>query len=299
VARLPLNPETLVSLDTTHSDSRTRLAAIGALMLAMASFQAGASIAKTLIPRIGAPGTAALRVGLGALIVAIVQRPWRTMPTRRSWRSILIYGLSLGTMNLVFYMSLRTIPLGIAVALEFTGPLAVAVFSSRRVSHFVWLGLAVVGLLFLLPLNLTSSRIDPVGAGFALAAGACWAVYIVFGQKAGAALGATASAWGMLIGSCVAVPIGIVSARTKLLDLTILPFGLAMAFLSSSLPYTLEMFGLRNLSARVFGTLMSLEPAFGALAGLIFLGERLTTVQTLAIAAVMVASIGTASGSFE
>jgi inner membrane transporter RhtA len=284
-------------LDTTQTASRTRIAAIAALLAAMASFQAGASIAKTLIPKIGAPGTAALRVGLGALIVAILQRPWRNMP--KSWKWIVIYGLSLGTMNLVFYMSLRTIPLGIAVALEFTGPLAVAAFTSRRISHFVWLGLAVIGLLFLLPLNLTATPIDPVGAGFALAAGACWAVYIVFGQKAGVEHGPSASAWGQLIGSCVAVPIGVFSARTKLLDLSVLPFGLAIAVLSSSLPYTLEMFGLRNLSARVFGTLMSLEPAVGALAGFVFLGERLTAIQTLAIAAVMVASIGTAAGAAE
>jgi inner membrane transporter RhtA len=284
-------------VNPSNSDSRTRIAAIIALLAAMASFQAGASIAKTLIPRIGAPGTAALRVGLGALIVALVQRPWRVMP--KSWKWIAIYGLSLGTMNLVFYMSLRTIPLGIAVALEFTGPLAVAGFTSRRLSHFVWLSLAVVGLLFLLPLNLTETHIDPVGAAFALAAGACWAVYIVFGQRAGVDHGPTASAWGMLIGSCVAVPIGVASAGAKLLDLSVLPFGVAVAMLSSSLPYTLEMFGLRNLSARVFGTLMSLEPAFGALAGLVFLGERLTTVQTLAIAAVMAASIGTAAGAAE
>jgi len=284
-------------LHTTTTDSRTRIAAIVALLAAMASFQAGASIAKTLIPTIGAPGTAALRVGLGALIVALVQRPWRAMP--KSWKWIVIYGLSLGTMNLVFYMSLRTIPLGIAVALEFTGPLAVAALTSRRISHFVWLALAVVGLLFLLPLSLTATRIDPVGAGFALAAGALWAIYIVFGQRAGVAHGPTASAWGMLIGSCVAVPIGVASARTTLLDLSVLPLGLAIAVLSSSLPYTLEMFGLRNLSARVFGTLMSLEPAFGALAGLVFLGERLTAVQTLAIAAVTAASIGTAAGAAE
>jgi inner membrane transporter RhtA len=284
-------------VNPSTNNSRTRMTAIVALFAAMASFQAGASIAKTLIPSIGAPGTAALRVGLGALIVAMVQRPWRAMP--KSWKWIAIYGLSLGTMNLVFYMSLRTIPLGIAVALEFTGPLAVVAFSSRQISHFVWLTLAVVGLLLLLPLNLTETHIDPVGAAFALAAGACWAVYIVFGQRAGVAHGPTASAWGMLIGSCVAVPIGVASARTKLLDLSVLPYGLAIAALSSSLPYTLEMFGLRNLSARVFGTLMSLEPAFGALAGLIFLGEHLTTVQTLAIGAVMAASIGTTAGAAE
>jgi len=121
-------------LNTTQPASRTRIAAITALLAAMTSFQAGASIAKTLIPKIGAPGTAALRVGLGALIVAIVQRPWRNMP--KSWKWIVVYGLSLGTMNLVFYMSLRTIPLGIAVALEFTGPLAVAAcfFCSRSIS---------------------------------------------------------------------------------------------------------------------------------------------------------------------
>jgi inner membrane transporter RhtA len=210
--------------------------------------------------------------------------------TRRSWRSIVVYGLALGTMNLVFYMSLRTIPLGIAVALEFTGPLTVAALSSKRVSHVARLALAVVGLLLLLPLNFTNTRLDPVGAGFALAAGACWAVYIVFGQKAGNAHGATASAWGMLIGACVAVPIGFINAGTKLLDPSILPFGLTVAVLSSSLPYTLEMFGLRRLSARVFGTLMSLEPAFGALAGFVFLSERLTSVQVIAIAAVMAAS---------
>jgi inner membrane transporter RhtA len=284
-------------VNPSTSDSRTRMIAIVALLAAMASFQAGASIAKTLIPSIGAPGTAALRVGLGALIVAMVQRPWQVMP--KSWKWIALYGLALGTMNLVFYMSLRTIPLGIAVALEFTGPLAIAALSSRQISHFVWLTLAVVGLLFLLPLNLTATRIDPVGAAFALAAGACWAVYIVFGQRAGVAHGPTASAWGMLIGSCVAVPIGVASAGTKLLDLSVLPFGLAVAILSSSVPYTLEMFGLRNLSARVFGTLMSMEPAFGALAGLVFLGEHLTTVQTLAIGAVMAASIGTAAGAAE
>ena len=280
-------------------DSRRRLLAVGALLLAMASFQAGASIAKTLIPRIGAPGAAALRVGLGALIVLLIQRPWRSMPTRAAWRSILVYGLSLGTMNLVFYMSLRTIPLGIAVALEFTGPLGVAAFSSRRASHFLWLALAVVGLLFLLPLNLTSAHVDPVGAAFALAAGACWAVYIIFGQRAGNAHGGSASAWGMLIGSFVAVPIGVASAGGALLDWSVLPFGLAVAVLSSSLPYTLEMFGLRNLTARVFGTLMSLEPAFGALAGFVFLGERLVAAQLLAISAVMAASIGTASGPLD
>jgi inner membrane transporter RhtA len=246
---------------------------------------------------IGAPGTAALRVGLGALVVLLVQRPWRAMPARATLAPLMFYGLSLGTMNLVFYMALRTIPLGVAVALEFIGPLAVAASASRRPSHFAWLALAVFGLVLLLPLNVTSSGLDPAGVAFALAAGACWAAYIVFGQRAGAAHGPMASAWGMAIGALVVVPIGVASAGRSLLDWSVLPFGFAIALLSSALPYTLEMFGLRRLPARVFGTLMSLEPAFGALAGLIFLGEQLTAMQWLAIAAVMIASVGTTAGA--
>jgi len=258
----------------------------------MASFQAGASIAKTLIPKIGAPGTAALRVGLGALIVALVQRPWRTMP--RSWRSILVYGLSLGTMNLVFYMSLRTIPLGIAVALEFTGPLAVAAFSSRRPSHFLWLGLAVVGLLFLLPINLTATRIDPVGTAFALAAGACWAVYIVLAQRAtrifdgstGLAL-AAAVAWLMPLAPALSE-----TSPGDLLAPGALAVGLAVAVLSSVIPYSLESESLRRMPANVFGVLMSLEPAVAALAGFVVLGQRLSARDVVAIALVIAASIG-------
>src|SRR5712671_2551842 len=149
-ARSAVNASVFELVNEIHGDRRTRIVAIAGLLVAMASFQAGASVAKTLIPRIGAPGTAALRVGLGALIIALVQWPWRARPTRRSWRSIVVYGLALGTMNLVFYMSLRTIPLGIAVALEFTGPLTVAALSARRVSHFAWLTLAVIGLVLLL-----------------------------------------------------------------------------------------------------------------------------------------------------
>ena len=129
--------------------------AVVSLVVAMASFQAGSSIANQLIPAIGAPATTALRLGLSALIVCILQRPWRSPPSRSSLGVILVYGLALGTMNFVFYMALRTIPLGIAVALEFTGPLAVALVGSRRRTDFLWIALAVLGLMFLLPLSRT------------------------------------------------------------------------------------------------------------------------------------------------
>jgi inner membrane transporter RhtA len=262
----------------------------------MVSFQAGASVAKQLIPTIGAPGTTALRLGLSALIVCVLQRPWRSLPSRASLGVILIYGLALGTMNFVFYMSLRTIPLGIAVALEFTGPLAVALAGSRRRTDFLWIALAVVGLLFLLPIARTERSLDPAGVAFALAAGVCWALYIVFGQKAGRAHGPSASTWGMLIAAIITVPVGLALGGRAVLSPSVLPMGLAVAVLSSAFPYTLEMIALRQLATKTFGTLMSLEPAVAALAGLAFLNERLTVTQWLAIAAVMIASMGTVRG---
>jgi inner membrane transporter RhtA len=268
-------------------------AATVCLIIAMASFQAGASIAKQLIPIVGAPGTTALRLGISALLLGVAARPWRTIPSRAALPVVLAYGLSLGTMNFVFYNAIRTIPLGIAVGLEFTGPLAVALFGSRRRLDFLWLALAVVGLLFLLPISGTSSSIDPTGVAFALAAGACWALYIVFGQKAGRAHGTSASTWGMIVGACLIVPVGLADAGTALFSPAILPMGLGVAVLSSAFPYTLEMVALRQLSAKTYGTLMSLEPALAALAGLLLLHERLTLTQWLAIGAVMIASVGT------
>jgi len=275
----------------THS--RSPAAAIASLIVAMLSFQAGASIAKQLIPAVGAPGTTALRLGISAVLISLVHRPWRSLPSRSAVPVIVVYGLSLGTMNFVFYMALKTIPLGVAVALEFIGPLAVALFGSRRPLDFVWLALAVVGLAFLLPISPARSALDPAGVLFALAAGGCWALYIVFGQKAGRAHGAGAAAWGMLVAAIALVPIGVLDAGTALLAPSVLPLGIAVAVLSSALPYTLEMIALRRLSTRTYGTLMSAEPALAALAGMVLLRERLTPVQWFAIGAVMIASLGT------
>lgn len=269
------------------------MTAIISLLVAMLSFQVGASVAKQLIPVVGAPGTTALRLGISALLLCLSQRPWRSVPSRAALPAIVAYGLSLGTMNFVFYMALKTIPLGIAVGLEFTGPLAVALFGSRRRLDFLWLALAVVGLLFLVPIGPVGHALDPAGVAFALAAGVCWALYIVFGQKAGHAHGPAAATWGMLIAATAIVPIGVASAGRELLSLAVLPKGFVVAVLSSALPYTLEMIALRRLTTKTYGTLMSVEPALAALAGLVLLQERLTVVQWLAIGAVMIASVGT------
>jgi inner membrane transporter RhtA len=279
------------------SHNRTTVtAAVTSATIAMVSFQMGATFAKQLIPRIGSPGTTALRLGLSALLVLVLQRPWRTVPSRAAWPAVLAYGVSLGAMNSVFYLALRTIPLGIAVAIEFTGPLAVAVIASRRKLDFLWVALAVVGLSLLLPITRSGSALDPAGVLYALAAGVGWALYIVFGQKAGRIHGASASTWGMMIAAVVTVPIGIADAGVKLLDPAVLPFGLGAAIFSSALPNTLEMIALRRLSARTFGTLMSFEPAIAALVGVVLLHEHLTATQWLAIGAIISASAGAVAG---
>jgi inner membrane transporter RhtA len=274
------------------SSAPSSAAAVISLLVAMVSFQAGASIAKTLIPLIGAPGTTALRLGISAITMALLQRPWRNVPSRGALPVVLVYGLSLGTMNFVFYMSLRTIPLGIAVGLEFIGPLTLALASSRHRLDVVWIALAAIGLLLLLPIAPANSHLDPAGVLFALGAGGCWALYIVFGQRAGRRQGASASTWGMIIAAIWIVPFGAATAGRTLLARNVLPMGFAVAMLSSAVPYTLEMTALRRLATKTYGTLMSLEPAVAALAGLVLLGERLTILQWLAIGAVIAASIG-------
>jgi inner membrane transporter RhtA len=264
--------------------------------VAMVSFQIGATFAKQLIPVVGAPGTTALRLGLSALLLVAVQRPWRAMPSRSAWPVVLAYGISLGAMNSVFYLALSRIPLGIAVAIEFIGPLAVAVLASRRPLDFLWVGLAAMGLSLLLPITPSGAALDPLGVLFALAAGVGWALYIVFGQKAGQAQGPSAATWGLMVAALLTVPIGVADAGAGLFDPAILPFGMGVAIFSSALPYTLEMIALRRLSTKVFGTLMSFEPAIAAIAGAVILHERLTLTQWAAIGAIIVASVGAVAG---
>lgn len=262
------------------------------LIIAMASIQSGASLAKSLFPLVGAPGVTALRLALGTLILAVVFKPWRLRFTRSQRMPLLIYGLALGAMNYLFYLSIRTVPLGIAVALEFTGPLAVALFGSRRPVDFLWVILAVLGLWFLLPLGQDVTHVDPLGAACAIGAGACWAVYIIAGQKAGAEHGPATVALGSFIAAIVFVPIGAIAAGDALWHWSVLPLGLGIAVLSTALPYSLEMTALTRLPTRTFGTLMSMEPALAAFSGMLFLGETLTLVQWLALLSIIIASIG-------
>ena len=271
-------------------------AAVLSASVAMVSFQIGAAFAKQLIPVLGAPGTTALRLGISALLLLVVQRPWRSTPTGASWRWILPYGLSLGAMNAIFYVALARIPLGIAVAIEFVGPLGVAVYASRRRVDYLWVLLAVVGLALLLPIRSGAASLDLLGVACALVAGVGWALYIVFGQKAGRAHGPTAATWGLLVAAALVVPLGVIDAGPRIVDPETLPFGIAVAIFSGALPYSLEMYALRGLSTRVFGTLMSFEPAIAAVAGVVLLHEVLTPTHWVAIACIVAASAGAVMG---
>ena len=276
--------------------NRAVLLAFVSVVLAMVTIQTGASIAKQLFPLVGPEGTTALRLGFSAIILWLVFRPWRALPSAGDWRAIIIYGCCLGGMNILFYLAIARIPLGIGVALEFTGPLAVALLSSRRKRDLVWVGLAIVGILLLLPDMRGVDALDPVGVLMALAAGACWAGYILFGKQTNAqASGGITVALGMTVAAVFLVPIGLVSQGMALFSWSVIPLGLLVGILSSALPYSLEMVALRNMSSQSFSVLMSLEPAIAALAGFLILSEQLTVWQWLAIAMVIAASLGSSA----
>lgn len=273
--------------------NRVLLTAVGSVLLAMVTIQSGASLAKQLFPIVGPEGTTALRLGFAAAILWLVFRPWRAFPQGRDWRNIIIYGLCLGGMNILFYLAIERIPLGIAVALEFTGPLAVALFSSKRKSDLMWVGCAIAGIVLLMPDLSSAQGLDFTGALMALGAGACWAGYILFGTRSGKqASGGITVALGMTVAAIMLVPVGAVTQGLALFSWEVLPLGLLVGVLSSALPYSLEMVALRNMPTQAFSILLSLEPAIAALAGLAILGEHLNLLQWAAIALVIVASIG-------
>ena len=254
--------------------------------------QTGASFAKGLFPLVGAAGATTLRLTLAAIVLLILFRPWRQKLDGRQWRAVFAYGGVMGAMNLFFYAALQTIPLGVAVALEFTGPLAVALAGSRKPLDFAWIVLAVAGLGLLLPLGQTDGEIGIIGVLMALAAGACWAGYIIFGQKAGTGGGPHITALGVAIAAVIAMPFGVATAGTALLDPAILPVALGVALLSSAIPYALDMVALPHIPSRLFGILMSGQPALGALSGFLILNETLNLWQLGGIIAIIVASLG-------
>ena len=265
---------------------------VALVLLAMVSFQLGASLAKLLFPAVGANGATALRLTMSALILGVVARPWRGALPRSALVPLVAYGVALAGLNGFFYVALRTIPLGVAVAVDFIGPLGVAMAYSRRPVDLVWAGMAGTGIALLLPLG-GAAPLDRVGLLFCLAAAACWAAYILAGRRLGAVMpSGRATALGIAIAAAITLPLGIAEAGPRLVAPSVLPVALLVAVLSSALPNTLEMMAMARIPARVFGVLMSLEPAMGALFGGLVLGEHLTGRQGLAIAIIIAASAG-------
>ncbi len=266
---------------------------IPAVLLGVVSVQGGAAIAKGMFPVLGAPGTAGIRVILSALMLLAAFRPRVARFTAAQWRAVIPYGVILGMMNLVFYLAISRIPLGLGVTLEFVGPLGVAVAGSRRALDVVWVVLAAAGIALIAPWS--GGGVDPLGVAMALGAGACWAAYIVLGGRVSRVIpGGAAVAVGMGIATLAVLPFTLASGDLARLTPRLLAAGMGVALLSSAVPYTLEMAALKALPARTFGILMSLEPAVAALCGLVFLREMLTLPQWLAVVLVIAASAGAA-----
>jgi inner membrane transporter RhtA len=267
--------------------SRERPLAAGMVLAAASSLQVGAAFAVTLFDELGPGGAAFLRLALAAIVLCAIWRP----SLAGDLRVAAAFGVALGLMNWSIYESIDRIPLGVAVTIEFAGPLAVAVIGSRRPLDGLWIVLAAAGILLLADPG--GGSVDGLGVLFALTAAVCWAAYIHLSQRTGRAFpGGSGLALAMVVGALVVAPAGFIQGGGALAEPDLLGSALVVALASSVLPYSLELEALRRLPAAVFGVLMSLEPAVAALAGLVVLGQDLGARELLAIAMVVVASAG-------
>ncbi|MBW1597720.1 DMT family transporter [Streptomyces sp. JJ38] len=267
------------------------LGGVGLVLLGAVSVQFGSAFASLLFPRAGALGTVALRVTFAALLLLVVTRPRLRGYTRADWAVACGFGLALGSMNILFYQAIDRIPLGPAVTLEVLGPLLLSVVTSRRAASLLWAGLALTGVYLLGQGDF--SGLDGAGVAFALGAGVMWAAYILLNARAGARFPRLDGlAIAMAVAALLSLPLGAASAGGTLLEPAVLAPGLAIAVLSSGIPYALELLALRRLPAATFAVLMSLAPALAATAGFLVLGQELSWAQCLAIALVVLASAG-------
>jgi inner membrane transporter RhtA len=259
---------------------------------AIVSTQVGAAFAKGLFDDLGAGGTTFLRVAFAAVVLVAISRPSVAGRSRGDLWTAAAFGLALAGMNLCFYEAIDRIPLGIAVTIEFLGPLGVAVALSRRRLDFAWIVLAGAGIALFADRG-EGGSLDAVGVGFVLAAAAFWASYILMSARTGRAFpGGSGLSLAMIVGSALLLPIGVADGGSALLEPSLLAAGLGVAVLASAIPYTLELESLRRLPAGVFGIFMSLEPGVAALAGFVVLGQDLGVRDVLAIALVVAASAG-------
>lgn len=258
----------------------------------------GAAVATQLFPVLGPWGVTSLRVAIAALLLIVIVRPRPGKWTRAQWLAAVLFGVSLAAMNGFFYAAIDRIPLGPAVAIEFLGPLVLAAVLTRRVADAAWVGVALLGMVVLGIDGLIGAEpLDPLGVVFILIAAGFWAMYIRMSAKVGALIpGSSGLAMGLLVAAVLLIPVGIPAAGTVAADPQLLVLAAVTAVLSSVIPYSFELAALRRLPQRVFGVLLSLEPAFATLAGWLILGQDATALRMLAIVLVIAASVGTTLG---
>jgi len=262
-----------------------------AILLSILSVQIGAAVAKGLFPVLGAAGTTTLRIGISALILLAYNRPKLGQLTSEQWKAILPYGICLGAMNGIFYLALSRIPMGLAVALEFIGPLMLSVITSKKAIEYLWAVLAMAGIALMTPW--TGKGIDLFGAGMALLAGIFWAGYIVLGKRASLVIeGGQAVTVGMVFAILVILPFSIADGRLINFTTNMIPAAIALGLLCSAIPFSLEIGALKQMPAKTFSILMSLEPAVAALCGVIIVNEFLSLAEWIAILLIVIASLG-------
>ena len=262
----------------------------GLLLVSIVSIQLGAAVAIQLIDVLGPIVTTFLRLAFSALLLLAVARRQIGASAKRHAGLLLVFGCAIGAMNMCFYGAIERIPLGIAVAIEFIGPLGVAAVTSRRPVEFAWIGLAVVGLLLLTPE--IGNGLDPLGVGLAVAAGAGWASFVVLSPRVGERVGGAGLALGLLVASLFTLPFALVVGGLERLDPRLLAGVLAVAVLSTALPLSLEFEALRRMTARAYGIIVTLEPVVATVVGAVILGQALPPIAAVAIACVTVAAIG-------
>jgi inner membrane transporter RhtA len=262
----------------------------------IASVQFGSALATTLFVHVGPAGAVLLRLVSASVVLLLIWRPRLRSQSRHELLLAAVFGLVLAGMNLAFYEAIRRIPLGVAVTIEFVGPLAVAIAGSRRRLDLLWVALAAAGILALMRGN--PHGLDALGVILALTAGCLWAAYILVNARVGRAFaGGTGLAIAMSVASIAALPVGVVQGGADLVTPHALLVGAAVGMLSSAIPYTLEMEALRRIATNVFGVLMSLEPAMAALAGFLVIGQSLTGRELAGIGLVVIASVGASASA--
>lgn len=273
-----------------------------ALILSIISLCIGTSFAKSLFDSLGPVGTTTLRLVFSTCFMWLLWRPWRLALTRSDLASVIPYGICMVGMNSFFYMAIDKLPLGIAIAIQFSGPLTVAVLSSRSRYDFLWVLFALGGLYLLLWPSTDGDELfslDLTGIVFALIGGTFWACYILVGQRARMIHPGLITSYGFATASLIILPIGIITAGSAIFDPNILLYGLGIALLSSAIPFTLEIFSLRILPLKTFSIMVSLEPAVGALTAIIILNEMLAVREWIAVLLIVFAAVGTTATAVQ